>query len=128
MKYVRILLLLMVSAMAVASTTSCSKESSKESSLLGTWTAFDDEVFFEYTFSKGGNGTVAVTVEKTTFSGSITWSLNGDELTIICRIIDEDYRKKSSFIGKTLTVELVEGTFVGKTLTIGGTEFTKKKK
>ena len=109
MKYVRILVLLMVSAVAIASMTSCSKEQQ----LLGTWSGKVDGMDISFTFTDGGGGTIKSRLEETTVSGTITWSLEKTVVTITTTLVGE----KGTF----------HGTFDGETLIIEGVTFTKKK-
>lgn len=109
MRYVRILVLLMVSTVAIASMTSCSKEQK----LLGTWSGKVDGMNVSFTFANGGGGTVTSQLEGTTVTGTITWSLEKSDVTIIAKLIGEKGR--------------FHGTFDGETLIIEGVTFTKKK-
>lgn len=100
MKFVKILVLVVVSAVAVATATSCSKESK----LIGTWTAKVFQIEQTVTFKKGGTGTFEM--GKVPFD--MTWSLDKDKLTV-----------------KYEGVPIL-GTFDGKTLVLGGITYTKK--
>lgn len=109
MRYVRILMLLMVSAVAMASMTSCSKEQQ----LLGTWSGKVDGIEISFTFTDGGGGTVKSQLEGLTVTGTITWSLEKGKVTITTTLAGEK--------------ETFHGTFDGETLIIDGVTFTKKK-
>lgn len=102
-------MLLMVSAVGIASMTSCSKEQQ----LLGTWSGKVDGMDISFTFTDGGGGTIKSRLEETTVSGTITWSLEKTVVTITTTLVGE----KGTF----------HGTFDGETLIIEGVTFTKKK-
>ena len=104
MKFVKILVLVVVSAVAVATATSCSKESK----LIGTWTAKVVQIEQTVTFKKGGTGTYAIGPA----SFDMTWTLEKNVVTV-------------KYTAKELPVSL-SGTFDGTKLVIGGIEFTKK--
>ena len=104
MKFVKILVLVVVSAVAVATATSCSKESK----LIGTWTAKVVQIEQTVTFKKGGTGTYAIGPA----SFDMTWTLEKNVVTV-------------KYEALKLPVSL-SGTFDGTKLVIGGIEFTKK--
>ena len=104
MKFVKILVLVVVSAVAVATATSCSKESK----LIGTWTAKVVQIEQTVTFKKGGTGTYAIGPA----SFDMTWTLEKNVVTV-------------KYEASKLPVSL-SGTFDGTKLVIGGIEFTKK--
>ena len=104
MKFVKILVLVVVSAVAVATATSCSKESK----LIGTWTAKVVQIEQTVTFKKGGTGTFSASG----ISFDMTWTLEKNVVTI-------------KYEALKLPVSL-SGTFDGTKLVIGGIEFTKK--
>lgn len=101
------LVLLVVSALAVATATSCSKEVK----LLGTWIAKDEGDTIELTFKKGGQGIGVVTEDGDSSSGAFNWTLDADKVVI------KFYDDKES----------LTGTFNGNTIVIMGKEFHKKK-
>ena len=100
MKFVKILVLVVVSAVAVATATSCSKESK----LIGTWTAKVVQIEQTVTFKKGGTGTYAIGPA----SFDMTWTLDKNALTVKYEGVP------------------IPGTFDGKTLVLGGITYTKK--
>ena len=105
MKFVKILVLVVVSAVAVATATSCSKESK----LIGTWTAKVVQIEQTVTFKKGGTGTYAIGPA----SFDMTWTLEKNVVTVKYKMLKE------------VPVSL-PGTFDGTKLVLNGVEFTKK--
>ena len=100
MKFVKILVLVVVSAVTVATATSCSKESK----LIGTWTAKVVQIEQTVTFKKGGTGTYAIG----SASFDMTWSLDKNALTVKYEGVP------------------IPGTFDGTKLVLGGITYTKK--
>lgn len=118
MRYARIIVLMALSAIMVATATSCKKDGK----LVGKW-----EYKGEYpgenrittlTFNKGGNGTMVDSKRRPTGDDSegnptnFTWTLN--KTTLIITVSEEDYGYSSI------------GFFDGKMLIVGQRKFTKK--
>ena len=101
MKFVKILVLVVVAAVAVATATSCSKESK----LIGTWTAKVGPIEQTVTFKKGGTGTYAIGEKPL----DMTWSLDKNALTVNVK----------DFLP-------ISGTFDGTKLVLGMVTYTKK--
>lgn len=112
MKYIRIVVLLVATTVALATATSCSKEGK----LVGTWTAMEDEATIDITFNKGGTGIIALYDKHDRMQMNMTWELVKSQLTI------RPNTKKNVEMKKMLM-----GTFDGKRLTVEGTPYRKKR-
>lgn len=114
MKYIRIVVLLVATTVALATATSCSKEEK----LVGTWTAKKYGVTTDITFNKGGTGIIVSYHDGydgydgyDSITQKMTWALDKSQLTI-----------RSSTKRR---VDVLEGTFDGKRLTVEGTPYRK---
>ena len=98
MKKMRILAVLLVSALFLAGLLSAC---SNEKKLVGTWVAEDDDSS-SITFASDGSGTV----RESGLNGDITWSAEGNKLTITISMCgsSETSEYRYSVNGKTLTL------------------------
>lgn len=127
MRYVRIFVLMAISAIMVAAATSCKKDGK----LVGTWEHKEKHSFSTLTFSKGGTGIMAnsyknqrgldgegkpMWVEEKS-NGVFTWTLNKTTLIITGSTEEEGERKSESS---------AIGFFDGKMLIVNGEKFSKK--
>lgn len=109
MKFAKVLILLLVSTVAVAAATSCSKEGK----LIGTWIGVKDGITKNLTFSKGGTGTMSEVDESgMTRSATFSWTLNDKNVTVTANIGG--------------TSKTFMGTFDGKMLMLDGVVYTKR--
>lgn len=109
MKFAKVLILLLVSTVAVAAATSCSKEGK----LISSWMGVKDGNTTTLTFAKGGTGTLAETdASGMTRSATFSWTLNDKNVTVTANI---------GGVSKTQM-----GTFDGKMLMLDGVMYTKR--
>ena len=128
MRYVRILVLMAISAVMVAAATSCKKDGK----LVGTWEYKGERNTTYLTFNKGGNGTAVEGMRyPTEFDNegnptgwkeekgdpdNFTWTLN--KTTLIITVSEEEGERKS----ESSSI----GFFDGKMLIVNGDKFSKK--
>lgn len=109
MRFAKVLILLLVSTVAVAAATSCSKEGK----LIGAWVGVKDGTTITLTFAKGGTGTKSSTDQGgMTRSATFSWTLNDKNVTVTAN---------EGGVSKTQM-----GTFDGKMLMIDGVVYTKR--
>lgn len=127
MRYVRIFVLMALSAIMVATATSCKKDGK----LVGTWEHKEEHSFTTLTFNKGGNGKMVEGRRYPTefdnegnptgwkerkSNGVFTWTLNKTTLIITVSGEEKGEKYESSSIG----------FFDGKMLIVNGDKFSKK--
>lgn len=128
MRYVRIFVLMAVTAIMVATATSCKKDGK----LVGTWEYKGERNTTYLTFNKGGNGTMVEGWKRSTGYDSegnptgwkeeksdpdkFTWALN--KTTLIITVSEEEGERKS----ESSSI----GFFDGKMLIVNGDKFSKK--
>ena len=128
MRYVRIFVLMALSAIMVATATSCKKDGK----LVGTWEYKGERNTTYLTFNKGGNGTEVYGEKRPTGFDSegeptgwkeekgdpenFTWTLNKTTLIITTSWERKGEEHESSTIG----------FFDGKMLIVGGEKYSKK--
>ena len=127
MRYVRILVLMAISAVMVATATSCKKDGK----LVGTWEHKEKHSLSTFTFNKGGSGVLTssykyprgrdsegntISWEEEKSNGVFTWTLNKTTLIITVSEKEGEMERESSSIG----------FFDGKMLIVAGDKYTKK--
>lgn len=126
MRYVRIFVLMALSAIMVATATSCKKDGK----LVGTWEHKEEHSFTTLTFNKGGSGVLTSSYkyprgrdsegkpmwEERKSNGVFTWTLN--KTTLIITVSEEEGERKS----ESSSI----GFFDGKMLIVNGDKFSKK--
>lgn len=128
MRYVRILVLMAISAVMVAAATSCKKDGK----LVGTWEHKGERNTTYLTFNKGGNGTMVEGErhptgydsegnptgwkEEKSDPDNFTWTLNKTTLIITVSVERKGEKYEYNSIG----------FFDGKMLIVGDNKYTKK--
>ena len=100
-KLISLLLIFATISMIFAGCSDEDKETAKKDPLIGTWYFEEDD--FTFVFEEGGKGRVSEGDD----SGSMTWSVDGDVLTVVIEESEtEEFKYKVN--GNKLT--LIEGS------------------